>query len=141
MCVAKKYLQQVELADKHINNLLEEKARLEDLSLRITTNLSSEGGGFGGGYGDKVGTAAGKIVDLEREINASIDRYVDLKRQVKEVIEQVKDPDQVELLYKRYFQFEKWEQIACEMHMEYRSVTRVHDRALQSVREILKICP
>ena len=141
MCVAKKYLQQVELCDKHINNLLEEKARLEDLSLRITANLSSEGGGFSGGHGDKVGTAAGKIVDLEREINASIDRYVDLKRQVKEVIEQVKEPDQVELLYKRYFQFETWEQIACEMHMEYRSVTRVHGRALQSVREILKICP
>lgn len=138
MCVAKKYLQQVKLCDKHINNKLEELANLRDLSLRITTNLSSEGGGFGGGHGDKVGNAVARIVDLEREINESIDKYVDLKHQVEAVVEQIGDPDQVEVIYKRYFRFKKWEEIAAEMNYTYQGVCKIHGRALQSVREILK---
>ena len=136
MCVAKKFLQQVKLCDKHINNKLEELANLRDLSLRITSNISGNGGHSG--PGDKVGNAVARIVDLEREINESIDKYVDLKHQVEAVIEQITDPDEVEVIYKRYFRFKKWEEIAAEMNYTYQGVCKIHGRALQSVREILK---
>ena len=141
MCVAKKYLQQVELCDRRINNKLEDLARLREQATSVTANLSAVGGGFGGGHGDKVGTNAVKIVDLNNEINADIDKCVDIKREVMEIIDKVDDPDYYDILHKRYIHFKTWEQIAEEMHADVRTITKKHGPALQAVAEILKSSP
>lgn len=137
MCDAKTFLQQVKLYDTHINTKIEEMARLKALATKITATLKQDVVS-GGGNQDKLGDAVAKIVDLEREINAIIDAYIDLKRQVEEVVEKVSDPDEAAIIYKRYFLNERWEQIAMEMNMSHRNVTRLHGRALQTVNELLK---
>ena len=141
MCVAKKYLQQVELCERRINNKLEDLARLRDQATSVTANLSSTGGGFGGGHGDKVGAAVCRIVDLDREINEDIDKCVDLKREIMAVIDKVDDPDYYDILHKRYLHLKTWEQIAEEMHADVRTITKKHGPALQSIAEILKSRP
>jgi len=133
---AKAFLQQVKLYDTNIDSKLEEVARLKDLMLKITTTLKGDPVS-GTRTVDKMGDAVSKIVDLEREINEDIDAYVLLKRQVRDVVEKVKDPDQAAVLYKRYFHYEHWEQIAYEMGYTYRHITRLHGEALQAVRKIL----
>ena len=142
MCDAKTFLQQVKLYDTHINTKLEELARLKALTTKITATLKQDVVS-GGGNQDKIGDAVAKIVDLEHEINTIIDTYVDLKRKVEVVVEKVTDPDQAAILYKRYFLYERWEEIALEMNMSHRNVTRLHGRALQTVNDLLKIksCP
>ena len=137
MSDAKTFLQQVKLYDTHINVKLEELSRIKALSTKITATLKQDVVS-GGGNQDKIGDAVAKIVDLEREINAIIDAYVDLKRQVEEVVEKVTDPDEAAVIYKRYFLHERWEQIAMEMNMSHRTVTRLHGRALQRVNDLLK---
>lgn len=133
---AREYLRQVRLYDIHINNKLEEKARLEALALKITSSWSSEHVS-GSGNQDKMGDAVSKIVDMEREIDKAVDAFIDKKNEVIAVLEQIQIPDQLELLYKVYIQYETLEQVACEMNMSYRNACYIHGRALQTVEGIL----
>lgn len=129
---AKDFLKQVQLYDMHINEKLEEMEHLKALTLKITATWKQDTIS-GSGNLDKLGDAVSKIVDLENEINKAIDIYIDKKKVVNAVIEQIQDPDQVAVLYKRYFQYESLEQIACELHCTYRNVCYIHGKALQAV--------
>ena len=133
---AKEYLQQVKLCDVNVTNKLEELSRLKDMVYHITSTLRGDVVS-GSGNQDKLGDAVAKIVDLEAEINDAIDAYVDKKREISKTIEKITDPDQVQVLHKRYFEYLTWEQIACEIPMSYRNVCYVHGRALQAVAELI----
>lgn len=137
MTDAKSYLMQVELYDTHINNKLEELARLKELTRHITSSIKDVPVS-GGGNQDKLGSAIAKIVDLENEINDAVDAYIDKRREVGKVLERLGDADQVKVLHKRYFEYKAWEQIACEMNMSFRNVCYIHGRALQTVDTLLK---
>lgn len=134
---AKEYLQQVKMCDVHINNRLEELAKLKALATKITSNWSSEPSG-GSGNQDKLGDAVAKIIDLQQEINEAVDAFVDKKNEVREVLERIKNPDQLDLLYKVYFQYQTLEQAACDMGYTYRNVCYIHGKALQEVERLLK---
>lgn len=136
MSEAKDYLRQVELCDKHINSKLEQIAQLRALATKITTTWQQDVV-CSHHAPDIIGGTVAKIVDLEAEVNAAVDDYVNRKRAIAHVIEQMQDPDQVEVLYKRYFSGETLERIAEEMHMSYRNVCYIHGRALQTVERIL----
>ena len=133
---AKAFLKQVRLCDMHINEKIAELENLKELTLKITTTWKSDVVSSSGSQ-DKLGEAVARIVDLEEEINRAVDTYVDKKSEVSKVVEQVNDPDQVAVLYKRYFRHETWEQIACEMHMTFRNVCYIHGRALRAVEYLL----
>lgn len=135
---AKEFLKQVRLCDIHINNMLEEKARLKALALKITSTWGAAPVS-GSRSQDKMGDAIAKIVDLEREIDKAVDEYVDKKKEVIAVLEKIQNPDQLEVLYKRYIQYESFEQISNEMGMTYRNVCNIHVKALQSVNESLEV--
>ena len=75
-----------------------------------------------------------KIVDMKAAVNAEIDRLVDLKRNIMEVVKAVDDPELQTLLELRYLCFKDWPDIACEMHCSESNVYKVHSRALQAVR-------
>ena len=134
---AKEYLEQIQLCDKKINNKLEELSRLNALAYKVTSSLKQVAV-FGSGTQDKVGDAVSRIVDLQREINDDIDRYCDKKAEVRAIIDRVKNPDELDVLSKRYLLYESLEQIACEMGFTYRNVCYIHGRALQTVAELMK---
>lgn len=134
---AKDFLKQVRLCDIHINNKLEEKARLKSLALKITSSLSAEHVS-GSANQDKIGDAIAKIIDLGNEIDKSVDEYVNKKKEVITVLEKIQNPDQLDILYKRYIQYESFEQISSEMSMSYRNVCNIHGKALHTVNELLK---
>lgn len=133
---AKAYLKQVRICNTRINNKIDELTTLKSIALKVTTSLS-HAPAHGSGNQDKIGDIAAKIVDLEAEINKTVDELVDKTREISAVIDQIQNTDQLSVLYKRYFQFETWEQIACEMHMTYRNICYIHGRALQRVAQIL----
>jgi len=134
---AKEYLEQIQLCDKKINSKLEELCRLNALAYKVTSTLKAVAV-FGSGTQDKVGDAVSRIVDLQREINDDIDKYCDKKAEVRALIDQIKNPDELDVLSKRYLLYESLEQIACEMGFTYRNVCYIHGRALQTVAELMK---
>lgn len=133
---AKEFLQQVRLCDIHINSLLEEKAQMEALARKITSSWGGEHVS-GSGNQDKLGDTVAKIIDLEKRIDNAVDRFVDKKAEVRAVIEQVNNPDHLELLLKVYIHYETLEKVACEMGYTYRNACYIHGRALQMVEGIL----
>ena len=137
MCDAKAYLGQIELYDAHINNRLSDLAELQSLVTKITATISPVCVS-GSGNKDRLGDAIAKIIDMQDEINRKIDKYVDLKREISALLEQIQDADQVKVLHMRYFEYKPWEQIACEMNYSYRNVCYVHGKALQAVEAILE---
>ena len=108
---AKEYLSQAFRLDQKINSKLEQVSKLRNLSmkasgLRLAERIS------GTKEHSLMESALVKMIDLEYEINADIDRLVDLKREMATLIERVNDPSQRLLLEMRYLCGNTWEDIA-----------------------------
>lgn len=129
----KEYLRQAYRLDLKINSDIEEVARLRDMATSITSPV----------LGDKVQTSrmgdapfvrsVEKILLLEERINQEIDTLVDLKEQMRGVIEAVPDTDERMVLRYRYVHNLTWEQIGNEMNADARTVRRWHGNALLHV--------
>ena len=78
-----------------------------------------------------------RIMEQERELNAEIDRLVDLKKEILDVISEVKDLNCRLVLEKRHLCFESWPQIGEEMGHTDRWAQTKHRMALELVQQIL----
>ena len=74
-----------------------------------------------------------KLVDLSREIDASIDRYVDKRKEVERSIGAVPDATLQTLLRYRYLNGMTFEKIAVEMNYCYMQICRLHGKALDEL--------
>lgn len=129
---AKEYLKTLQKLDTVINQKIEELGSLRTMS-----------GSIGGiDYSkDRVQTSPsgdapfvkmiGRIVDLEEEINREVDRYVDEKHKIINQIQGLSTHTHIQLLYKRYVEFKKFETIAIEMCFTYQYTIELHGYALQ----------
>lgn len=131
---AKDYLQQIRKCDRRIENRLSMLKTLHDLATSVTSAMKDTPV-QGGGASDKVGNAVTSIVCLENEINAEVDRFVDLKREAMGAIDKL-DPPYSCILYKRYFEYKTWEQIAVELNFCFRHVVRLHGVALKMLEDV-----
>ena len=88
-----------------------------------------------------MGNAIAKIADLDAEINAKVDRYVDRVREASELLEEVSKrnlPHYI-VLAKRYTENKTWAQIASEMnYADTDGAKKLHGRALQTFDAILQ---
>lgn len=129
---AKEYLQQYRNSDREINSKLDQIRRLRELATKTTSTLNP----------DKVQTSSvnkteiivAKIVDLEREIDAEIDKLCHIRREVQVSIKMIDEAAYRNVLELRYIQGLSWEQIAVNLNYTYRHVTRLHGEALQKVK-------
>lgn len=130
---AKEYLSQAHRLDQRIDAKIAQVKSLNDLATKCTATITGMPRNPNGG-GSTMETAVCKIIDLQDEINRDIDRLVDLKREIMEVIKAVADTEYQILLEKRYLCFHTWEQIAVDMGYNVRHLYRIHDEALDKVR-------
>ena len=84
-----------------------------------------------------VENAVLKILEEERAINEEIDRLVDTKRQIREVINRVENVDCRLLLEKRNLLFQTWAVICDDLHMSMRWAQIRYKDAVQVVQGIL----
>ena len=78
-----------------------------------------------------------KILEQEQELNNEIDRMVDLKREIQDVISEVKDLNYRLVLEKRQLCFESFPRIGEEMGHTDRWAQQKHMAALRVVQQIL----
>lgn len=135
---AKQYLRQAYRLNDLINSDLAELEQLRILSRSVSSpNLSGMPGSGQRKQEAPFVNPILKIIDLENYINAEIDRFVDLKKEIRTVIFQVPDNSQKLCLKLRYIQFLKWEAVATEMNLSLKQVHRIHNDALQAVQKVL----
>lgn len=127
---AKEYLSQARLLDARINSKVEQVARLR---AKITNGVQRFSDmPHGSGVTDWTETVA-KVAALEDEINAEIDRLVDLKREIAGAIAAVPNATYRDLLENRYLTGWGWARIADEMHYGRTQIWEMHGRALNYI--------
>ena len=104
---AKEYLSQAYWLDRRINSKLEQLSSLNDIATRSTSVISDDVVSRTRNVHAMEDVIA-KIVDMKAEVNAEIDRLVDLKRDIMEVVKAVDDPELQTLLELRYLCFKDW---------------------------------
>lgn len=133
---AKEYLNQARLLDQRINAKLDRVTRLRALTERVTAAMDVEVVSRTRNVTSLQDQIA-RLMDEEESLNAAIDRLVDLKKEVSEVLTLIHDTDCQLVLELRYLCFREWEEIAEVMHFHVRTVYKVHGRALQKLAEVL----
>lgn len=133
----KEYLNRAYHINDEIDSKLEQVAALRLLATKATTTLHVTPGG--GGYNNhSMESVIAKICDTEAEINAEIDKLVDLKREIADKIKAVQSPIYREVLEKRYLCFKKWEQIAVDKGYSIQRVYQLHGEALVELSKTLE---
>ncbi|MCD7709167.1 MAG: hypothetical protein LUI02_04765 [Clostridiales bacterium] len=72
-----------------------------------------------------------KMAMLSTEIDKEVDRYIDEKHRIINQIQGLTNEKHMQVLYKRYVEFKRFEEIAAEMGYDIRSIYRIHGHALQ----------
>ncbi|AZK44786.1 DUF1492 domain-containing protein [Paenibacillus lentus] len=136
MTQAKQYLKRAYRLNELINSNVQELQDLKQLSLSISAiDYSKERVQEGNSSNDaKFVNLISKIIELEKVINEDVDRFVNLKIQIRDTISAVENPDEQVLLRYRYINFMTWEQICDKMNVSLRTVHRIHSTALKNVK-------
>ena len=113
---AKEYLSQAMYIDQRINSKLEQVMTLRETATKATATLSDMPRSDSPNLQSMENTIV-KIVDLENEINRDIDRLVDLKAEVRQLIAALENPEQQLILELRYLCFKQWSAIMEEICM------------------------
>lgn len=133
---AKEFLNQAYLLDQRIKSKSDQIQRLNDLATNCSPNLS------GMPHNPRqtnspIADAVCKIIDLEREIALDMNRLVEIKKEIVEVIGKVDDVELRTLLEQRYLCGNTWEEITMSLYHNRRWIFRLHDKALEKVQKIL----
>lgn len=127
----KEYLSQVYKMDKRIRIL---QGKIEKLRASLEYHSPSLESGGGGGSPDKMPDTISKIMEYEQHAAQLQAAYVDKYIEIDRAIHSVEDDTLREVLERRYLLYQKWEQIAQEMHKDIRWIYRLHGRALDCIK-------
>ncbi len=127
---AKEYLRELKRLDTCINQKITEKdslysgsigsARTDAVPVRGCETTAT------------VEKTVERLEELEVEINRQIDVFVDQRHTIIDQIQALESELYISVLYKRYIEFKRLEEIAVEMGYAYKYVSRVHGCALQA---------
>ena len=131
----KQYLSQIERLDKMIQNKLSEIYQLKTMACSVTVSNEKERVQTSSDN-DRLGSTVAKIVDLEKETDRLVDRFVDLKKEIMSIISMIKSERHREILFKKYLEQKSLYEIAEELGMTDRGCKKAHKRALEEFEKI-----
>lgn len=84
--------------------------------------------------GSKNSDTADKYIRLEsymEKVNAEWDKLIDMRNAAKDLIGAMPDPMHRAVLYARYINGQRWEDIAMDMHYSWKGIFKLHGQAMQ----------
>lgn len=135
---AKEYLSQALWLDRIINNKLEQQEEVRAKAERTTVDISQEKVCGGNITKSPMEDSTVKLADLSREIDDYVDRYVNLKVKIQNTISKLSDFRYILILEMRYLNNKAWDDIAMTIGYDTRYTMKLHRKALNEVRAILK---
>ena len=133
---AKEFLLQAKKCETEIHNILAKKARLESLREKTTTTWGTERVS-GSGNNDNLCDTTAKIMELDKEYDEAISALKEKEHEIDLILGKVENPKYHEVLSRVYIQYETLEQVACDLNIGYRHITRIHGNALKVIGSIL----
>lgn len=133
---AKEYLNQVKNLESKMKILKEEIDTLREMV--VSTGAIQQGERvLSSGTQDKMAETICKINEKECEWNDLMREFALARANVIINIQKLNNPEYEQILYKRYCQSKKWEEIALEMNYTYQWVCKLHGRALLELDKVL----
>lgn len=132
------YLSQVEKIDALISHLLEERDKYNELKNRISPK-PPDGMPFSntGTVSRKVEDIAVKLADIENELDKAIDRLVDKKQEITDLVSFL-PPDELKVILMSYVSLDTNSYIAREMDICEVTVWRLKTRALKKIQHVIE---
>lgn len=133
---AKDYLKQVLLLEEKINQKqMQYKELLRTATLteavrydkeKVQTSLTN----------DSMSNVVIRYIELQEEINHDIDNFIDIKNKVITEIQALSNAKFVNLLFMRYIQGKKLDEIATSLNYSYQYARELHSRALKAFTKV-----
>ena len=133
---AKEYLNQVRNLETKMKILKEEIDTLRELVVS-TGAVQQEERVMSSGAQDRMAETICKINEKEEEWNQLMREFAITRAEVIISIQKLNNSDYEQILYKRYCQSKKWEEIALELNYSYQWVCKLHGRALLEIEKII----
>lgn len=130
---AKEFLSQALTLDKKINDKLEQVRSLRELAQQTTISYNGSGIRSSTRNLHAMENTMCKIVDMEDEINADIDKLVELKAEIFHAIRNVENIKGRLILEERYLMCKSWDDISRSTGYNKRHLYRLHGIALAEV--------
>jgi len=133
---AKEYLRQYEelnrKAEQHRQEYLLEMERID----AIGSTLAGDGQPHGSGVSKKTEDKAIRLAEKAMRWKMAELDAIEKRQEIYELISQVKGVEG-DVLYQRYINLRKWEEVCILVHYSWNGVHRAHRRALIKVQNIL----
>lgn len=129
------WLESIRKLDQLIDAKIAEKERVRELM--VNTVGSIDGMPHAPGISDKVGNLTVKLISLEEELNALIDRYVDEKAEVVKAIEQLPERE-YGVLHRYYLRSMTLEQVAEDIGYCTTQVWRIKKSAYELLKDAME---
>ena len=130
---AEQFLKQAYKLNEQIKCDKEELESLRSLAESVSGDMTQERVQTST-VGDKIVNIIAKIVDLENEINEEIEQLIELKKNIRDVINQVENVNEKLVLKYRYLLFFQWDKICDKLNYSRRQIRRIHDSALENIK-------
>lgn len=137
---AKEYLSRIRTLDIIISQKEKELHNLRIMATGIGSSATDSVRVKSSPRSDALENRVIRMVELSEEIDKAVDAYVDERTKIVNEIHELNNPVHIEILYKRYVEYKKLEDVAIEMDYEYSSIRRLHGRALQEfAKKFIKV--
>ena len=130
---SKQYLSQAFHIDQRINSKMEQIATLRTMLTKTGVTMSDMPGNPNKDR-SRVEDTLVKIVSMEDSINNDLNKLIDLRNEIMQVIKDVDDLQCQMVLELRYLCFHTWEDIAIDLNCSVRNIHLLHGRALGMVK-------
>ena len=129
----KEYLRQIRLFDICIRQkeaeLAAMRSKIENMSAAVTGERVQTSAK------DKMSEKVSHIVDLENQIIQDKEKFLHMKDRIINEIQCLDNSVYVDILYKRYVEYMRLEEIAVKLHYSYDRMRHLHGLALQAFRK------
>lgn len=134
------WLNQVKKLDQLINAKLAERDRLFRMATDISPNMDGMPHDQTGMPSQKMQNAVIQLVDLAREIDKLVDKYIDYKQEVVNALEKLPEKEYA-VLHRHYIQYMTFEQIAEELDYSTVQIWRIKKNGLKILQDVIVCNP
>ena len=128
----RRYRQAVRRQELLAEALAEQRARAERITPLLDPGAAGSARG-GATRADKLPRAVESILAAQAELEAQIGHCEAVRAEVRAVLEQERDPQRYEILYRRYILGQGFAQAAAALHIEVRWAYRLHRQSLEQL--------
>lgn len=136
---AQKYLGRLHRLEELLASNLDELEKLGEISTSISSPKWTETKVMGTHTNEpRFASVLVRITDLEKEVEADIAKMIDLRAEIRDIINRMPNVKAILVLKYRYIEFLKWEEIAQRMNLPLNQIHNIHRNALLRVGSMME---